>query len=60
MSNSPNFYGTMRAYQLISDQMVVHDRIVTGYTTNNGSYGLVLPDISTILLNASALDDNTT
>ena len=28
----------------------------TGYTTNSGSYGLFLPDIGTILLNASALD----
>ena len=31
----------------------------TGYTPNSGSYGLFLPDISTILLNASALNDNT-
>jgi hypothetical protein len=28
----------------------------TGYTSNLGSYGLFLPDIGTILLNASALD----
>ena len=28
----------------------------TGYTENNGSYGLFLPDIGTILLNAGALD----
>jgi hypothetical protein len=28
----------------------------TGYTSNSGSYGLFLPDIGTILLNASALD----
>jgi len=27
-----------------------------GYTSNSGSYGLFLPDIGTILLNASALD----
>jgi hypothetical protein len=28
----------------------------TGYTADSGSYGLFLPDIGTILLNASALD----
>jgi hypothetical protein len=28
----------------------------TGYTANSGSYGLFLPDIGTIILNASALD----
>jgi len=28
----------------------------TGYTTTSGSYGLFLPDIGTIILNASALD----
>lgn len=31
----------------------------TGYTTNSGSYGLFLPDVGMILLNADALDDNT-
>ena len=29
----------------------------TGYTTNSGSYGLFLPDVGIILLNAAALDD---
>jgi hypothetical protein len=29
---------------------------VTGYTTSNGAYGLVLPDIGIIILNAKALD----
>ena len=28
----------------------------TGYTTDSGSYGLFLPDIGTIILNAAALD----
>lgn len=31
----------------------------TGVTTNSGSYGLFLPDVGMILLNADALDDNT-
>jgi len=30
----------------------------TGYTTSSGSYGLFLPDVGLILLNADALDDN--
>lgn len=30
----------------------------TGYTTNSGSYGIFLPDVGLILLNADALDDN--
>lgn len=30
----------------------------TGYTTNSGSYGLFLPDVGLILLNADALDDD--
>ena len=29
----------------------------TGYTANSGSYGLFLPDVGLILLNADALDD---
>ena len=56
----PIFYGTQRAYQLISGSdgsAAVGSG--TGYTPNSGSYGLFLPDISTILLNAAALNDNT-
>ena len=30
----------------------------TGYTTNSGSYGMFLPDVGLVLLNADALDDN--
>ena len=54
----PIFYGTQRAYQLISgsDGSAASG---TGYTPNSGSYGLFLPDISTVLLNAAALNDNT-
>jgi hypothetical protein len=52
----PTFYGTQRAYQIISGS----DGLPwagNGYSYS-GSYGLFLPDISTILLNAKALDDN--
>lgn len=30
----------------------------TGYTENSGSYGMFLPDVGLIVLNADALDDN--
>jgi len=53
----PTYYGTMRAYQLISGSNGSSwDPNSDGFTSANGSYGLVLPDISTILLNAAALD----
>ena len=54
----PTFYGTMRAYQLISGSDGSSWDGGDGFTLNSGSYGLVLPDISTILLNAAALNDN--
>ena len=47
-----------RVYQIISGtagEAYSND----GYTANSGSYGLFLPDIGTILLNASALDLST-
>ena len=52
----PIYYGTQRAYQIISgsDGTAWNGN---GYSYS-GSYGLFLPDISTILLNAAALDDN--
>ena len=55
MVTLPTYYGTQRAYQIISgsDGTAYSG---TGYTTNSGSYGLFLPDIGTILLNAPALD----
>jgi hypothetical protein len=55
----PTFYGTQRAYQIVSGS----DGAAytgTGYTTNSGSYGLFFPDTSTIILNGAALDDNNT
>ena len=61
MVTLPTYYGTQRAYQLISGsngQAATGTPGGTGYTLASGSYGLVLPDISTILLNAAALNDN--
>ena len=61
MVTLPTFYGTQRAYQLISGsdgKAATGTPGGTGYTPASGSYGLVLPDISTILLNAAALNDN--
>jgi hypothetical protein len=51
----PEYYGTQRAYQIVSGS---DGRAYSGngYTTNSGSYGLFLPDISTVLLNGAALD----
>jgi len=59
MVNLPTYYGTQRAYQIISGSNGTAYS-GTGYTVASGSYGLFLPDISTILLNAAALNDNTT
>jgi hypothetical protein len=54
-----SFYGTQRAYQVVSGSNGSPYNISTGgtgFTPNSGSYGLFLPDISTILLNGKALD----
>jgi hypothetical protein len=55
----PLYYGTQRAYQIVSGSDGSAYDISTGgngYTPASGSYGLFLPDISTILLNGKALD----
>ncbi len=53
----PTYYGTQRAYQIVSgsDGAAWNGN---GYSVN-GSYGLFFPDTATIILNAAALDDNT-
>ena len=59
MVTVPTYYGTQRAYQVISGSNGLAYNQTTGgngYTTSNGSYGLFLPDIGTILLNGDALD----
>jgi hypothetical protein len=53
----PTYYGTQRAYQIISgSDGTSYTGSSAGYTVASGSYGLFLPDISTILLNGKALD----
>tara|TARA_R110001592_G_scaffold170787_1_gene408130 strand:+ start:260 stop:1309 length:1050 start_codon:yes stop_codon:yes gene_type:complete len=61
--NIPQYFGTMRAYQVISGSNgTAYNKSSgingnnTGFTQQSGSYGLFLPDISTILLNGGALD----
>jgi|TARA_R110000803_G_scaffold84321_2_gene150515 hypothetical protein len=61
MVNIPTYYGTMRAYQVISGSdgySYNSGSGGSGYTTDSGSYGLFLPDIGTVLLNGDALDLN--
>ena len=55
----PTYYGTQRAYQIVSGSNGSAYNVGsggTGYTTASGSYGLFLPDTSTIILNGAALD----
>jgi hypothetical protein len=57
----PSFFGTQRAYQIVSGSRGSAYNTESGglgYTTSSGSYGLFLPDISTIILNGKALDIN--
>ena len=59
MVNIPTYYGTQRAYQIISGsdgKSYNSGSGGNGYTVASGSYGLFLPDIGTLLLNANALD----
>ena len=61
MVTVPEYFGTTRAYQVISgsDGLAWNSGAGgSGYTTSNGSYGLFLPDIGTIILNGDALDLN--
>ena len=58
----PLYYGTQRAYQIVSGSNGSAYNVSgggNGYTTSVGSYGLFLPDTSTLLLNATALNLNT-
>lgn len=51
------FLGSNRVYQIVSGSNgSPHDS--TGYVANSGSYGLLLPDIGTILLNPAALSQS--
>ena len=63
MVNVPTYYGSMRAYQIISGSNGIaatgtgNATTSEGYAAVSGSYGLFLPDIGTILLNGNALDN---
>lgn len=52
----PQYVGTNRVFQLVSGSGgAVNTGTNNGYTSNSGSYGWLLPDIGTILLNPRAL-----
>ena len=63
MVKVPTYYGSMRAYQIISGSNGIaatgtgNATTSEGYAAVSGSYGLFLPDIGTILLNGNALDN---
>ena len=64
MVTVPTYYGTMRAYEVISGSDGQSAEVIAGgsgngYTSTAGSYGLFLPDIGTVILNGAALDLNT-
>ena len=53
------FLGSTRVYQLISGTNGTAGNLSgNGYVTNSGSYGLVFPDLGTILLNPYALSQS--
>lgn len=52
----PQYVGTNRVFQLVSGSGgTVNTSVNSGYTSNSGSYGWLLPDVGTILLNPRAL-----
>jgi hypothetical protein len=53
------FIGTSRVYQLISGSNGTAGSLAgSGYVSNSGSYGLVFPDLGTILLNPFAISQS--
>ena len=53
------FLGSTRVYQLISGSNGTAGTLAnSGYVLNSGSYGLVFPDLGTILLNPSAVSQS--
>jgi hypothetical protein len=53
------FIGSTRVYQLISGSNGTAGTLAnSGYVLNSGSYGLVFPDLGTILLNPSAISQS--
>ena len=60
LSTTTNFCDAGRIYQLISGSAGVKtdntSKNINGYTSTSGSYGYLLPDINTIILNGEALN----
>jgi hypothetical protein len=57
--NIETFIGATRVYQLISGSKGnSYDGSSTGYVNNSGSYGLVFPDLGTILINPYAVSQS--
>jgi len=55
------FIGTSRVYQLISGSNGTAGSLPnSGYVANSGSYGLVFPDLGTIILNPAAISQSIT
>jgi len=53
------FIGTSRVYQLISGSNGTAGSLAhSGYVLNSGSYGLVFPDLGTIILNPAAISQS--
>jgi hypothetical protein len=53
------FIGSSRVYQLISGSNGTAGTLAnSGYVANSGSYGLVFPDLGTILLNPAAISQS--
>ena len=59
-TSTTTFNEAGRVYQIVSGAAgTVHTGVnVNGYSNGNGSYGMFLPDISTVLINAAAIDGN--
>ena len=55
-TNIQTFLGTTRVYQIVSGSNGSAYNS-TGFEPNSGSYGLLLPDIGTIILNPDALNE---
>ena len=58
VSSTVTFTDAGRVYELVSGSLGnVHTSLnANGYTTNNGSYGKLLPDLGIALINVAALD----
>ena len=58
VTTTTQFCDAGRIFQIISGSagVVTGNKNVNGYTSNSGSYGFMLPDINTLILNGEALD----